>query len=90
MGQNDLKEKKVFLDGRWTRLLRSGKMEIQLTFLEGVNSIVIKGKDKAFMTTKDSVIFNRDMFEQIIVALVKNGHIDYKVLEGILEEIHTV
>jgi hypothetical protein len=65
-------------------------MEIQLTFLEGVNSIVIKGKDKAFITTKDSVIFNKEMFEQIIVALVKNEYIDYKVLEGILEEIHTV
>lgn len=64
-------------------------MEVQITYLEGVNSIVIKGSDKAFITTKDSVIFNRDMLTHIVIAMINKGYIDYKVLEGVLEQIHT-
>ncbi len=64
-------------------------MEIEITFLNGVNSIIIRGKGKAFITTKDAVIFDRDMLTQIIVAMLQRGYLDYKVFEGILEELHT-
>lgn len=64
-------------------------MEVDITYLEGVNSIIIKGKEKAFLTTKDSVIFDRDMLTQMIVIMLAKGYLDYKVFEGILEEINT-
>ncbi len=64
-------------------------MEVEITYLEGVNSIVIKGKEKAFLTTKDSVIFDRDMFTQMIIIMLSRGYLDYKIFDGILEEINT-
>jgi len=62
---------------------------VEITFLSGVNSIIIKGKDKAFITTKDSVIFDKSMLTYIIVAMLKEGYINHKIIEGVLEEIHT-
>jgi hypothetical protein len=64
-------------------------MGVEITFLDGVNSIVIKGKDKAFLTTKDSVIFDRDMLTQMIIVMLAKGYLDHKIFEGILEEINT-
>lgn len=64
-------------------------MEIQVTHLEGVNSIIIKGKNRAFITTKDAVIFDRDMLTHIIVAMILNSQIDHRIIEGALEELHT-
>ncbi len=64
-------------------------MEVEITYLEGVNSIVIKGKEKAFLTTKDSVIFDRDMFTQMIIIMLSRGYLDHKIFDGILEEINT-
>jgi hypothetical protein len=64
-------------------------MEVEITYLNGVNSIVIRGKGKAFVTTKDAVIFDRDMLTQIIIAMLQKEYLDYKVFEGILEEINT-
>lgn len=62
---------------------------IEISHLEGVNTIIIKGKDRAFITTKDSVIFDKDMFTQVVIAMILKGMIDYKILEGVLEDIHT-
>jgi hypothetical protein len=62
---------------------------VEITFLPGVDSIVIKGKDKAFLTTKDAVIINRSMLTQLIVVMLQKGYIDHKVIEGVLEDIHT-
>jgi len=64
-------------------------MEISVTFLPVVNSIIIKGKDKAFLTTKDAVIFDRDIFIQILFAMLKEGYISPKIIEGVLEDINT-
>ena len=62
---------------------------VEITYLEGVNSIVIKGKDKAFMTTKDAVIFDRDMLTQMIVMMLVKGYLDHNIFDSILEEINT-
>ncbi len=64
-------------------------MGVEITFLDGVNSIVIKGKEKAFLTTKDSVIFDRDMLTQMIIIMLVRGYLDHRVFEGILEDINT-
>jgi hypothetical protein len=64
-------------------------MEISITYLPLVNTLLIKGRDKAFLTTKDAVLFDRDIFIQLILAMVKEGYIDYQILEGLLEEFHT-
>lgn len=65
-------------------------MEVEITLLNGVNSIVIKGKGKAFLTTKDAVVFNRDMLTQIIVTMLQKEYIDHHIIEGVLEDIHTL
>lgn len=65
-------------------------MEVEITLLGGVNSIVIRGKGKAFLTTKDAVIINRDMLTQIIVIMLQKGYIDHHIIEGVLEDIHTL
>ncbi len=65
-------------------------MGVEITFLNGVNSIVIRGKGRAFLTTKDAMIIDRDMLTQIIVIMLQKGYIDYHVIEGVLEDIHTV
>lgn len=62
---------------------------IEITFLPGVDSIVIKGKGKAFLTTKDAVIINRSMLTQIVVTMLQKGYIDHKIIEGVLEDVHT-
>ena len=62
---------------------------IEITFLPGVDSIVIKGKGKAFLTTKDAVIINRNMLTQIVVTMLQKGYIDHKIIEGVLEDVHT-
>lgn len=62
---------------------------VEITYLEGVNSIVIKGRNKAFITTKDAVIFDKDMLTQMIVMMLLKGYLDHKIFEGILEEIST-
>ncbi len=62
---------------------------IEITFLPGVDSIVIKGKGKAFLTTKDAVIINRNMLTQIVVIMLQKGYIDHKIIEGVLEDVHT-
>jgi hypothetical protein len=64
-------------------------IEVAITYLPRVNCLIIRKQGKAFITTKDAVIFDRDMFIQMIHAMVKNEQIDYKVLEGILEDFHT-
>lgn len=65
-------------------------MEVEITLLSGVNSIVIKGKGRAFLTTKDAVIIDRDMFTQIIAIMLQKGYIDHRIIEGVLEDIHTL
>jgi len=65
-------------------------MEVEITLLSGVNSIVIRGKGKAFLTTKDAIIIDRDMLTQIIVIMLQKGYIDHRVIEGVLEDIHTL
>lgn len=65
-------------------------MGVEITFLNGANSIVIRGKGKAFLTTKDAMIIDRDMLTQIIVIMLQKGYIDHHVIEGVLEDIHTV
>ena len=62
---------------------------VEITFLSGTNSIVIKKKGEAFITTKDAVIFDANILTYIIEAMLKKGYIDYRIIEGILEEIHT-
>ncbi len=62
---------------------------VEITYLVGANSIIIKGKERAFITTKDSVIFNRDMLTQMILVMLAKGYLDHRVFEGILEEINT-
>ena len=64
-------------------------ISVEITFLPGVDSIVIKGKGKAFLTTKDAVIINRNMLTQLIVIMLQKEYIDHKVIEGVLEDIHT-
>jgi len=65
-------------------------MEISVTHLPIVNVLIIKGKHGAFRTTKDAVIFDRDVFVHLIMAMIKEGHIDYRILEGLLEELHSL
>jgi hypothetical protein len=65
-------------------------MEVEITLLNGANSIIIKSKGRAFLTTKDAVIFNRDMLTQIIVTLLQKDYIDHRIIEGVLEDIHTI
>ena len=65
-------------------------MEVEITLLNGVNSIVIRGKGRAFLTTKDAVIIDRDMLTQIIVIMLQKGYIDHHIIEGVLEDIHTL
>lgn len=62
---------------------------IDITYLPRVNCFIIRKHGKAFLTTKDAVIFDREMFIQMLHAMVKNGQIDYKILEGILEDYNT-
>jgi hypothetical protein len=62
---------------------------VDITYLPRVNCLIIKRHGKAFITTKDAVIFDRDMFIQMLHAMIRNGQIDYKILEGILEDFHT-
>jgi hypothetical protein len=62
---------------------------VEITFLPGVDSIVIRGKGKAFLTTKDAVIIDRSMLTQLFVVMLQKGYIDHKVIEGVLEDIHT-
>ncbi len=64
-------------------------MGVEITYLEGVNSIVIRGKEKPFLTTKDAVIFDKDMLTQMIITMLLKGYLDHKVFEGILEEFNT-
>lgn len=62
---------------------------VEITFLPGVDSIVIRRKGRAFLTTKDAIIINRNMLTQLFVTMLQKGHIDHKVIEGVLEDIHT-
>ena len=56
-------------------------MEISITHLPTVDVLIIKGKNKAFRTTKDAVIFDRRVFMMLVTEMIKEGY-----LEGLLSE----
>jgi hypothetical protein len=60
--------------------------------LPGVGAFVIrKSRDsKLFLTTPDAVIISPDVFINILRALVKKDLLDFRILEGILEEINSI
>lgn len=64
-------------------------MVVSIQELPAVGVIIIKGSTDAIMTTKDSVIITKEMLTQIILTLLKKNMIDYRPIEGLLEEIHT-
>jgi hypothetical protein len=56
-----------------------------------INTVVIKqidGRD-FFLTSKDSIVIGVDSLSFIIKFLVDSGAISPKLLEGILEDVHT-
>ena len=71
--------------------MKKKKDSLTISFLPGHNIIVLrKPTDKqSFISTDDSFIIGRDTFIVILNFLVSEGIINYKVLEGILEEYHT-
>lgn len=69
--------------------MKNSSMEVTITELPAVDVIAIKGKNDAFKTTRDSVIITKGVLTQIIVALLKKNMLDYRPIEGILEEINT-
>ena len=65
---------------------------LEVTILPGVDTIVIKKEvdDLFFKTTKNSILISRRSLIALVNFLVKNDIIDYRVLEGILEEYNSL
>ena len=65
--------------------------KLSVLTLGGSDTLVIKkSKDSHFfITTPDSFIIGKDGFVTLLNFLVTNGFVHPKVLQGILEEVHT-
>ena len=67
------------------------KMSLKILKLQGLNAISIKQDDydRQFITSENSFIISIPTLINIINFLVQSGFMDYRVLEGILEEYNT-
>jgi hypothetical protein len=67
------------------------KDSISVTLLAGTDTVVIrKGENsRAFILTNDSIIINKDTLVVLLKYMMINNLINHKVLEGLLEELHT-
>jgi hypothetical protein len=68
------------------------KDTVSINLLNGTDTLVIKKHpdSRVFISTNDSIILGRGTLIQLLYSLVKNGIISEKVLQGIIEEIHTL
>jgi hypothetical protein len=69
----------------------SNEEKLSVLSLMGSDTYVIRKSktSRFFITTPDTIIIGKDGLVFLMNFLVKNGFIHYKVLEGILEEVHT-
>jgi hypothetical protein len=67
------------------------KDSISITLLPGTDTLVIrKGEDsRVFILTNDSIIISKDTLVVLLKYMMKNNLINPKILEGLLEEVHT-
>ncbi len=69
----------------------TGEEKLSVLSLAGSDTYVIKKSktSRFFITTPDTIIIGKDGLVFLMNFLVKNGFINPKVLEGILEEVNT-
>ncbi len=66
------------------------KTKLQVTKIPRLNSLVItqEGHD-FFVSTKNGIIISVSQLANLILILIRLGFLNPKVLEGILEDVHT-
>lgn len=67
------------------------KDSISITVLPGTDTLVIRknATSRVFILTDDSIIISRDTLVVLLKYMVMNDLINHKILEGLLEELHT-
>lgn len=67
------------------------KDSVLVTVLPNADTIVIKksSDSRVFILTDDSIIIGKDTLIMILRYLLLNNIINHKIIEGLLEEIHT-
>jgi len=73
-------------------MLKRDKSAVTIRLLSGTDTVVIgKSIDSTvFVTTPDSLIISREALIIILNYMIKNDILHPKVIEGILEETHTL
>lgn len=65
---------------------------LQVTFLAGVNMLVVRKLDKKntfFAVSEDGFAISVSAFAYLLKFLIQSGFVSPKLLEGILEEYYT-
>ena len=67
------------------------KDSISVTLLPGTDTLVIQKEDdsRVFILTKNSIIISRNTLVVLLKYMMHNNLINHRVLEGLLEELHT-
>jgi len=67
------------------------KDTISITALPGTDTLVIRknSDSRVFILTDDSIIIGKDTLVVLLKYMMINNMINYKIIEGLLEEVHT-
>jgi hypothetical protein len=67
------------------------KDSISVTILPGTDTLVIRkdSSSRVFILTDDSIIISRDTLVVLLKYMLTNEIINHKIMEGLLEELHT-
>jgi len=67
------------------------KDSISVTLLPGTDTLVIRKDEnsRVFILTNDSIIISKDTLVVLLKYMMQNDLINHKILEGLLEELHT-
>lgn len=67
------------------------KDSISITALSGTDTLIIRknADSRVFILTDDSIIISKDTLVVLLKYMMINNLINPKVLEGLLEEVHT-
>jgi hypothetical protein len=67
------------------------KDSISVTLLPNTDTLVIRksSDSRVFILTDNSIIISKDTLVVLLKYMMKNDLINHKIIEGLLEELHT-
>jgi hypothetical protein len=67
------------------------KDSISVTLLPNTDTLVIRksSDSRVFILTDNSIIISKDTLVVLLKYMMKNDLINHKIMEGLLEELHT-